>query len=212
VVPVRATSRNLDGQKIFIFSKASDRLFYDKTGGGVTFSGGEPLSQAKFLIAMLKSCKKKRIHTALETCGHGDAKALLEASIYLDLIHFDIKHLDPEIHKSGTGVSNDVILKNLKKLDAKGIELIIRVPVVPGYNDSEEHIRAIAEFCATLRSVKKVELLPYHNLGAGKYISIGSEYELKHLKGPDKLHSAKLAAIVNEVGVEHGFNCEIVHA
>lgn len=189
-----------------------DRPFYDKTGGGVTFSGGEPLSQAKFLIAVLQSCKRRRIHTALETCGHGDAKALLEASTDLDLIHFDIKHLDPEIHRSGTGVSNDVILKNLRKLDAKGARLIIRVPVVPGYNDSEEHLRAIAEFCATLRSIKKVELLPYHNLGAGKYISIGSEYELKHLKGPDKLHSEKLAAVVSEVGAQNGFDCELVHA
>lgn len=189
-----------------------DRPFYDKTGGGVTFSGGEPLMQAEFLIAALKTCKEKRIHTALETCGYGDAKALLEASTYLDLIHFDIKHLDPEIHKALTGVSNDVILKNLKKLDAEGVELIIRVPVMPGYNDSDEHIRAIAEFCATLKSVKKVELLPYHSLGAGKYISIDNEYELKDLKGPDKLRSEKLAAIVNEVAAKNDFYCEIVQA
>lgn len=211
-----AESKQMIGQEMSVeevmLEVEKDKRFYDKTGGGVTFSGGEPLLQSKFLISLLKSCKEKNIHTALETCGYGDAEAFLEASRCLDLIYFDLKHLDPEIHRTITGVSNDVILNNLKALDAEGLRVIVRVAVVPGYNDSEGHIQAIAEFCAGMKAVKKVELLLYHGLGAGKYTSINSTYALKDLKGPEWAYTEKLKVIVNRVAGENSFYCEIGHS
>lgn len=189
-----------------------DRPFYKKTGGGVTFSGGEPLSQADFLISILKSCKKNHIHTALETCGYADPRSLLEASKYLDLIYFDIKQLDPEKHRLLTGVSNEMILGNLKKLDAASVPVVVRVPIVPGYNDSIDFIQAVAGLCAQLRPIKRIELLAYHNLGSGKYASINRKYHLGDLKKPDKQTIEKLAEVANSIAAGNRSFCEVVQS
>ncbi|MGI6424296.1 MAG: glycyl-radical enzyme activating protein [Tepidanaerobacteraceae bacterium] len=185
-----------------------DNMFYKRSGGGVTFSGGEPLMQPAFLLALLKEFKKQNVNTAIETSGYCDTEVLKEIADYLDIIHYDIKHMDTDIHKKITGVSNELILKNLKALDSKRKKIIVRIPIIPTYNDSEEHIKSVVDFCSDLKSVEKIELLPYHNLGEYKYKSINREYELSELKTPDKEHMEKLLNIVQDAGIP----CEIVEA
>lgn len=162
-----------------------DRHFYSLKGGGATFSGGEPLTQPGLLTELAQKCKANRIHTTIETCGYGDYEKFKEAIPYLDYIFFDLKMMDPEKHKELTGVSNEVILDNLRKINAFGIPITIRTPVVPDSNDSIENIEAIADFIKDLSNVKEYELLPYHNLGESKYKALGKAYELENVKPPE---------------------------
>ena len=122
-----------------------DIIFYDSSRGGITLSGGEPLSQGEFTLELLQRCKKMEIHTAVDTCGFGSSSTLVEISKYTDLFLFDIKFVDEERHKQHTGVSNDIILQNLKLLSALEKRIWIRVPIIPGINDDEENIAATAK-------------------------------------------------------------------
>lgn len=185
-----------------------DNMFYKRSKGGVTFSGGEPLMQPAFLLALLKELKKQKVNTAIETSGYCDTETLKEIADYLDIIFYDIKHMDTDTHKKLTGVPNKLILENLKALDSKRKKITVRVPIITTYNDSQEHIKSIVEFCLELKSVEKIELLPYHNLGKYKYKSINREYKLSQLKTPDKEHIEKLLSIVEDAGIP----CEIVEA
>lgn len=162
-----------------------DRHFYRLKGGGATFSGGEPLTQPELLTDLAKKCKANRIDTTIETCGYGDYEKFKEAIPYLNYIFFDLKEMDPEKHKELTGVTNEVILGNLKKINEFGIPITIRTPVVPGCNDSIKNIEAIADFIKDLSSVREYELLPYHNLGESKYRALGKNYELEEVKPPE---------------------------
>lgn len=191
-----------------------DRPFYKKSGGGVTFSGGEPLMQPDFLLEILKKCKNLGIDTAIETSGYGSSIVLEEAAEYLDTIHFDIKHMNDIKHKELTGVSNKLILDNLIKLNNKLEEkkVIVRIPVIPGYNDSEENISLTAQFCTQLKSVKRMELLPYHNLGEHKYKSINRNYELSEVKTPDGKYMEKLMNIAKNILCDKGIDCLILHS
>lgn len=170
-----------------------DKSFYDSSGGGATFSGGEPLSQAEFLIEALKLCKEKGVHTAIETTGMAPSDALLEAAKYLDLIFYDIKHTDDEIHKEVTGVSNVQILENLKKVAKVHDNIVVRIPVIPGINDDDENIGKTADFAAGL-GIGRLELLPYHNLGEVKYGQLGRKYSLPDIKTPDEKRMAFIAS------------------
>jgi len=163
-----------------------DTLFYQRSGGGVTVTGGEPLIQADFVRMLLKICKKKGIHTAIETCGYArweDFKKVLE---YVDLVLYDIKHMDTQRHKELTGVGNELILQNAKKVAELGKNMIIRVPVVPNCNDSLKNMQAISEFARTLQGVEEIHLLPYHRLGESKYDRLGKNYKLKGVRPLDK--------------------------
>lgn len=155
-----------------------DSLFYRNSGGGVTLSGGEPLFQPEFAINLLKACKAKGISTALDTCGHAGWEVFDQALQDTDLVLYDVKHLDPEIHYRGTGVKNDLILENLGKLvKDKRARVWIRVPIIPDFNDSEEYIRELAAFLKGL-PVEKISLLGYHEYAKPKYESLGLEYPL----------------------------------
>ena len=169
-----------------------DKTFYDSSGGGVTFSGGEPFMQADFLIEMLKRCKSGGIHTAIETTGMADTRKLLEALEYSDLIFFDVKHMDDREHKKLTGVSNQAILDNLAALSKRHSNIIVRIPVIPGLNDSAENIRKTADYTAEL-SISALELLQYHNLGESKYAQLGREYTLSEMEVPTQEHMEALA-------------------
>jgi len=159
-----------------------DSQFYWESGGGVTASGGEATSQPDFLLELFKGCRDAGIHTALETCGYVRWEVLETILEYVDLVLFDIKHMDSAKHKELTGVSNELILENAAKIARRGEPpIIIRVPLIPGYNDSEENIKALGEFASKL-GLSRVDLLPYHQLGENKYKKLGREYKLGEIK------------------------------
>lgn len=146
-----------------------DRIFQEESGGGVTFSGGEPLSQPDFLSEILDHCRKKEIHATVDTCGFAPADVLEKIAEKADLILFDLKAIDEKKHIAFTGESNRLILENLKRLAAKGKKIVVRIPVIPGVNDDEENILGTAEFLRSLGTISEISLLPYHKLGRDKY-------------------------------------------
>lgn len=156
-----------------------DALFYDHSEGGMTLSGGEPLSQPEFVGALLQEAKKRRIHLAMETSGYASWEVFRGAAAYLDYLLMDLKCMDDRIHRAYTGVSNRRILENLKKLrrEFPGLPIHVRTPVVPGVNDTEEEIGAIHDFLAPFGNVR-YELLKYHRLGEPKYASLRRSYPL----------------------------------
>jgi len=159
-----------------------DIPFYRRSGGGVTATGGEPLAQAGFLAMLFKSCGERGIHTAAETCGYGRWDAFEKFLPHADLILFDIKHMDPDQHRELTGVSNGLILENAKRIAEQGKEMIIRMPVIPACNDTEDNMLALAEFVQELGVVKEIHLLPYHRFGQSKYDRLGMAYSLPDLE------------------------------
>jgi pyruvate formate lyase activating enzyme len=169
-----------------------DVPFYDQSGGGVTFSGGEPLLQADFLEALLERCRKVHIHTALDTSGYSSRRTLEKIMGNVDLFLFDLKLMDNEKHKRYTGVSNVQILENLRTLATCGKKLLVRFPLVPDVNDDSDNIRAMGEFMVSC-GVNRVCILPYHRSGIEKYRSLGREYWLRQAQTPSsrKLESVK---------------------
>jgi len=153
-----------------------DTLFYRNSGGGVTVSGGEPTHQAEFVKALLARCQESGLHTALDTCGLVEWEVLEEILEFADLVLFDLKHMDSEEHRKLTGVGNEIILSNLEKL-AKVKSVVVRIPLVPGLNDSKTNIEASGEFLARI-GVSRVDVAPYHQLGVGKYERLGKKYPL----------------------------------
>jgi pyruvate formate lyase activating enzyme len=152
-----------------------DRLFYESSGGGVTLSGGEVLAQKRFAVGFLTELKRHMLHTAIETTGFAPWESLLEVARACDLVLYDLKHMDPELHRSYTGVTNERILENAEKLAKIKNELIFRVPLIEGVNIEESNIRSLAEFIVRTR-VMDVHLLPYHRLGESKYSKLGRAY------------------------------------
>jgi len=150
-----------------------DVLFYDQSGGGVTLSGGEPLAQVDFAASLLAACRARRIHTAVDTCGHGDWKDLFRFVPATDLFLYDVKHVDEGRHRELTGVSNEGILENLRRLSDEGARLWIRYPVIPGLNDAREDVVALGKIVAGLNSVEAVCVLPFHRGGERKLDRLG---------------------------------------
>ncbi len=152
-----------------------DKQFYLSSGGGATFSGGECMLRADFLVELLKKCKGNGVHTAIDTAGCVPYDSFLKVLPYTDLILYDVKCFSEELHIQGTGVSNRLILKNLERLSQEtDCEIIVRIPVIPGYNTANEELSSMAKFLASLR-IKAVELLPYHTMGNYKYQTLGRE-------------------------------------
>lgn len=182
-------ARKMVGQEMTVDEVMSevvkDMPFYRRSGGGVTLTGGEPLVQLNFALAILKECQKKGIDTAIETCGAVPWERIERILPYLDLVLFDIKQMDSQAHKNQTGHDNRLILKNAAKISASGARLIIRVPVVPGLTDSVKNIQRIVDFANTLEGVEEVHLLPFHRLGESKYKQLGKAYHLENLKPLD---------------------------
>ncbi len=150
-----------------------DRVFYEESGGGVTFSGGEPLAQPDFLRACLAGCRARGLHAAVDTCGHAPTAELLEAAGAADLVLLDLKAMDDARHRRLTGVSNRLILDNARALSERGTALWLRLPLLPGRNDDRENLVATARFARSLASVRQVNVLPYHRAGSGKYPRLG---------------------------------------
>lgn len=165
----------------------SDKVFYESSGGGVTFSGGECMMQIDFLEEILRRCKESGIHTAVDTAGGVEWASFERIIPYTDLFLYDMKCFSESLHAEGTGVSNKTILENLSKLsESKNCEIIIRIPVVPGFNTDEDEMLKMSRFIKTIRH-KSVELLPYHNMGKFKYSALGEEFIEYQTPSPDDL-------------------------
>ena len=171
-----------------------DRVFHDESGGGVTFSGGEPLARPRFLETLLDTCRARGVHTAIDTCGFAPREIALRLGSRADLILYDLKFIDSARHAKYTGVPNHRILENLRALLAAGQSLVVRVPIIPGINDTDSDILALRDFLATL-PLRRLELLPYHQTGAAKYRRLGWPYRLNELKPPTAARMHELAAV-----------------
>lgn len=163
-----------------------DSVFFDESGGGVTFSGGEPLLQVDFLESLLEEVKKNNIHVALDTSGYVPFEDLERISDRVDLFLYDLKIMDDEKHKKYTGVSNEIILENLRKLSDKEKAIIVRIPLISGVNDDSQSIRMFAEHLRTLQNVKNISLLAYHTGGCEKYRRLLKKEPLKTFSPPSK--------------------------
>jgi pyruvate formate lyase activating enzyme len=146
-----------------------DRIYYEQSGGGVSFSGGEPFFQYDFLVELLKACKVHNLHTVLDTSGQTSRSRIRDILPFTDLFYFDIKFADPLKHKRFTGVDNKQILDNLRYLDSQRKNIEIRIPLLPGYNDSDTDLQAFCEVLSQLKIHPGIHLLPYHNTGSYKY-------------------------------------------
>jgi len=155
-----------------------DLIFYEQSGGGVTFSGGEPLYQPEFLLEMLEKCAAEHIHTAIDTSGFCGTDIIIKAAERAKLILFDIKFLDEAKHIKYCGVSNKIILENLKALSDIKANINIRVPVIPGINDDEREMRNIFGYIKNINNITGVNLLPYHDMQSEKYKRLGMEYKM----------------------------------
>ena len=177
-----------------------DRPYYRRSGGGLTLSGGESLCQPEFARDMLRAAKERGINTALESMACAPFETIETILPYLDLYLMDIKHTNQEKHKQFTGKPNELALENARKVALSGqTNLVIRVPVVPTFNDSVEEIKSIASFASTLPGVKKIHLLPYHRLGQDKYDWLGREYKLPEILPPEPEHMELLKKAVHSV-------------
>ncbi len=162
-----------------------DKKYYDKTGGGITISGGEPMAQFEFTKELLIEARKNGLHTVLDTCGYGEQNHYKEILEYVDLFLFDYKFTDEELHKDYTAVSNRQILDNLDFLYNNGASIILRCPLIPGINDHENHLNGIKNIIRKYPHLKSVEIMPYHNMGRDKATRVGMEYKLSHIKNAD---------------------------
>jgi len=178
-----------------------DVIFYDESGGGVTFSGGEPLMQPDFLEAILKRCRELEINTAVETSGYAGPEVLRRIAPYVDLFLYDVKHMDEEAHRESTGVSNGLILANLAELCAGQSRVEIRFPVIPGVNDDEDNVAALADLAAAL-DITGVRLLRYHSAGSEKHASLDRTYTLTDLEPPSDEKMAGIRSSFESAGVK----------
>lgn len=163
-----------------------DRVFYDESNGGVTFSGGEPLVQTNFLLELLKRCKKTDLHTVVDTSGEASWKDFKKIQKYVDLFLYDIKIIDEELHKKYTGVSNKLVNKNLMKLIDEGNDVELRIPLIPGITDTDKNINKIIQFISVLSPLPNVTLLAYNPLNRDKLDRFCLENPLGKLKVQSK--------------------------
>ena len=169
-----------------------DRIFYDESQGGVTFSGGEPLCQPVLLLSLLDTCRNMGIHTCLDTCGYGDEKALKRSAESADMILFDIKLVDPADHQRFTGRPPGRILENLSALSESDVRVKLRFPVIPGITDTPVNIESILDLLTRQTPFRDIHLLPYHQTGKGKYRSLGNDYQLNNVHPPGSRHLNRL--------------------
>ena len=187
-----------------------DRYFYLTSKGGITISGGEPLYQFEFTRELIKRSYENNIDTAIETCGYAQWEYFEEILPYLNLILYDVKHMDAKQHKRRTGASNEIILDNLKKLSKSGVPIVIRLPLIPQFNLDESNIREIARYVSTLGNIREVNLMPFHQHGKDKYFRLSREYLLKdvsdmasHDKGREEIR------LIRELIKSYGFHVTI---
>ncbi|MHB8106876.1 MAG: glycyl-radical enzyme activating protein [Candidatus Cryosericum sp.] len=178
-----------------------DRVFFEGSGGGVTFSGGEPFMQAAFLKSLLEACRHEGISTAVETCGMTDQGELLAMADKVDLFLYDVKSMDTGRHGAATGVGNETILANLGALAAVHAHVVVRFPVIPGINDDKENINLMVGMMNRL-GLRGIDLLPYHRIGADKYGRLGRPYQLADLQPPLAEDMENIRRVFADAGIE----------
>ena len=179
----------------------ADQTFYEGSGGGVTFSGGEPLSQPEFLRSALEACRAQGLHTAVDTCGLARLEHLLAVTPFTELFLYDLKFLDETKHRRYTGVSNTLILSNLETLGRIHPRIWIRVPVIPGINDSEAELEATARFVASIPSIQQVNLLPFHRTGLPKNTRLGRDRSMADVQPPTSAAMERATAVFASHGL-----------
>lgn len=198
-------ARELSGQKMLasevLDEVLKDRLFYEESGGGVSFSGGEPLMQPDFLESCLRLCREKHLHTVLDTCGYAPREHLKRMIPFVSLFLYDLKMVDSNKHNMFTGVGNKLILDNLKYLDDKNAEIVIRIPIIPDVNDDIENAHNTGKFLSQLKTNHLVHLLPMHNTAIGKYNSLGKLYDFSDKQGPENCIMKNFSKIIESYGL-----------
>jgi pyruvate formate lyase activating enzyme len=184
-----ADARELAGREIgigeLVDTLERDRVFFDSSGGGVTFSGGEPLAQPEFLIGCLRECRRRGLHTAVDTCGLAPREHLLRVAELADLVLYDLKHMDPLRHRVETGADNHLILANLHALSECDVDLWVRIPLIPGFNDDPENIEETGAFLEGLSRRHRVFVLPYHEFADGKRSRMEKPGDRDSVRSPD---------------------------
>lgn len=174
----------------------SDVPYYKYSGGGLTVSGGEPALQWKFTRELLRRAKQHEIGTLVETAGGTSWNCLSAILEYADIVYFDLKLASPERHKSFTGVDNGLILENLKLVSESSARLVVRVPLIPGVNDTEEELRHIAEIIQSLPRVERIGVLPYHKFGENKYALLNRKYEMENTNVPSEEQVSHVCSVL----------------
>ncbi len=169
-----------------------DRIYYERSGGGITLSGGEAMAQPEFTEALLRACRAAGLDTAIETTACAPREVVERLIPHIDHVMMDIKHMDSEKHREFTRQPNERILENARWIAQNAAHMVVRVPVIPTFNDTEAEIASIARFAGELPGVKELHLLPYHRLGQDKYAGLRREYTLAHLTPPT---SGQMAAL-----------------
>jgi pyruvate formate lyase activating enzyme len=182
-----------------------DKVFYGESGGGVTIGGGEVTVWPVFGAALMSRCREAGIGTAIETCGHTSWDKLWSVAQHADHVLYDVKHLDSAAHKRMTGAGNELILRNLAMLAKRHAGIVIRIPVIPGFNDDAETMRSIARHLVGRKVAARVELLPYQGLAVPKYVRLGKTYSLCDLEPP----STDLLESLGDVVRAEGLVCRI---
>jgi pyruvate formate lyase activating enzyme len=200
----RVEARQMAGRRIGLAEAVReverDLIFFEESGGGVTLSGGEPLSQPQFAEALLDELKRRGIHTVLDTCGFARRDTFLRIAGKTSLVYFDLKLLDSLKHRMYTGVPNEPILDNLKALVEAGIPLRVRFPLIPGVNDGDEDIEQMSNYLKGL-GVHRIDLLPYHKIGIDKYRRLGLQYRLAGLAPPEDAEIERVSQKFGQKGV-----------
>jgi pyruvate formate lyase activating enzyme len=178
-----------------------DAVFYEQSGGGVTFSGGEPLSQPDFLFGLLRACKERGFDTALDTCGHAEPEVFRKVAEHVDMFLYDLKLVDDSRHLQFTGASSEPIHTNLRWLADIGAEVLIRFPLLPGINDDDENIEALGRLLSCLPVRYPVDVLPYHRMGVDKYERLGREHKIPELQPPSEEDILSVASTLKDYGL-----------
>jgi pyruvate formate lyase activating enzyme len=197
---LQAVGRTMESAEL-VKTLLRDRIFFDESGGGVTFSGGEPLMQAAFVIEAMRMLQSEGVHTTLDTCGFARWDDVRDAAAHAHLVLYDIKVMDEARHQAATGVSNQLILQNLQALTTTHANIRIRLAVIPGVNDDEANLDATAAFLQRLPGIRHVDLLPYHATGEAKFARAGMDYTLHGTPSPGNDHLASVAALFRARGL-----------
>lgn len=189
------------GEILTILEK--EKVFINQSGGGVTFSGGEPMMQFDFLREALILCREKGYHTGVDTSGLSSSDRFRKIIPFTDIFLFDIKHLDNQKHKEYTGVSNDEILNNYDLIAANCRGYMVRIPVIPGFNDDEDHLARLKQYIQARKrdNLKMINLLPYHKIGSSKYKKFNIPYKMENVEQPSALRMNELKGYFSDIGV-----------
>jgi pyruvate formate lyase activating enzyme len=183
---------------------AREKVFINQSKGGVTFSGGEPMLQPDFLLEALKACKTNGYHTAIDTSGYSSPENFKSIIPFTDLFLFDIKHMDEARHIESTGVSNIGILDNYGLLLESGRDIMVRIPVIPGFNDDPDHLEKLKQFLLLTKtnSLKRINLLPFHRIGSSKYKRFNIPYRMGNVESPSRERMQELKEFFMETGIK----------